>query len=173
MVQRSKLPIEGLPPQGIRFLDLIRDAIDDGKTKREIQEIIKDEREEQGEARKGIRDTDLSKVRRFLKGDDILPPSDTRFINKRKSVDVTRPRESVGITTRKFSYTVAIIDVSNGEIVGGVQVVSDVQLSRDDVIEQAEASIEDAGIELYVDELPDEFQLVVSEAIQNEGETLL
>lgn len=180
MVQRSAADTrrlrEELPESAREFLGVIRQGIEEGLNKREIQERIAEAREARGEEPRGIRDNYLTQARRFIQGQvDLNPPSDTRFINRDKDIDLSRgPRPSIEpVITRRYSYTVAIVDTSEN-VRGAVQVTSSRILSEEEVIAQAEAFIEDQGLEAYVDDsVPEEFFLRIDEFIEASGETLL
>ncbi len=128
----------------------------------------------------------LRQIRGFLEGKESspLPATNQRFtsrIDKRsgeeKSPDPLRARLSSGPILRAFSYTTAIVDKRTGEIIGHVQVTSNTKRTISNILTQARASVNAAGIETYAGEEigdinPDDLEFQVQEAIQA-SETIL
>lgn len=171
MVQGSsttggRLPIESLSPSAIEFLDLIRDSIDEGLSKRAIQQRIKDVKADRGQKPTGIKDAELTKARRLINGEtDLSPASDLRFINKDKRIDVTRSDKSRGPLLRTFSHVVAIVDEASDEEVGFITISTDRELTINEIEAEAMKHIESQGIEVYAFLQPTEFFLRVVESI--------
>ncbi len=128
----------------------------------------------------------LRQIREFLTGKESspVPQTDQRFtsrIDKRsgqeKAPDPTRARLSSGPILRAFSYTTGIVDKRTGEVIGHVQVTSNTKRSISNILRQARASVNAAGIETYAGEElgdidSDDLEFQVQESIQA-SETIL
>jgi hypothetical protein len=155
-------PLAGLPRSVREHIEVISEGVQRGENKRQIRQRLKND------GRK-IRDIYLLQGIRFLKGQEVNPPRNPRFVNTSKSPDITRSPLSKGPILRNFSYRVGIRDRKTGNFVGGVQVSSHEKLNKADIIAEAAKSIAASGINVYVDKIPDDFDperdLVLTEAM--------
>ena len=157
---------EQLPDSARKFIAIIDEGTKQGLKQSEIQSNIKAANRSEGEPAQGIRDIYLTQAQRFVRGEeDVVPPADPRFVNLDKRPDPTRARRSKGALLRAFSYTVGIRDAETGDVVGGVQITSSSSKTARQIISEAEKSIKAEGLNVYADDVPDEFELFIEDSI--------
>lgn len=172
-----------IPKPAKDVFDIIESGYRNGETQVRILDRI---RQRKG---KGIRDDYLRQALRYLRGDaNINPPPQYKYIELGKSPNPERLRKATGITTRQFSYTVAIVQVDcetrepirdeDGELIydddgnspprrGHLGLSSSRRLTRQVILDEAMKMV-DAGIENYATDIPECWELIVVDAMVSE-----